>query len=207
LIGNSDIEDSLKRLDKLTQEEARMASAEQLKMTHGVDDRVKDVEGKVQGVRSDVHDVGNKVQGVEGKVQHVDDKVQGIASEVRGVDDRLQDVGRDVRSDVQDVGDKVQGIASEVRGVDNKLDQANRSLSLYLLLIVPSAQTALQGISSKTVFSDGFPPRIHQSIITSHPKLITVVQLNGFFKAVYSINGDQLTPSYGYTENVRYSLS
>ncbi|KAI0263498.1 hypothetical protein BGY98DRAFT_1192421 [Russula aff. rugulosa BPL654] len=34
LVGNTDIEDSLERLDRLTQEEARMASAELLKVTH-----------------------------------------------------------------------------------------------------------------------------------------------------------------------------
>ncbi len=37
LTGNRDIEDSLERLDRLTQEEARMASAE--KMTHNIDGR------------------------------------------------------------------------------------------------------------------------------------------------------------------------
>jgi hypothetical protein len=91
LIGNRDIEDSLERLDKLTQEEVRMASAEMLKMTHsvddkviGVDDRVKDVEGKVQDVRCDVQDVGNKVLGV-------DDRVQAIGS---GVNDKLDQVNR-----------------------------------------------------------------------------------------------------------------
>jgi hypothetical protein len=67
LTGNTDIEDSLERLDKLTQEEARMASAELLKMTYSIDDRVKGVDGKVQDVSSDVHDVGNKVQGVDDK--------------------------------------------------------------------------------------------------------------------------------------------
>ena len=76
------MEDSLKRLDKLTQEEARMASAELLKMTQsvgdkviGVDDRVKGVEGKMQDVRDDVQDVGDKVQDVDDRVQGVDDKL------------------------------------------------------------------------------------------------------------------------------------
>ena len=80
-MGNRDIEDSLERLDKLTQEEARMASAEQLRMTHGVDgkvmavdDRVKGVEGKMQDVRDDVQDIGKdisiKVQGVDDKLDH-----------------------------------------------------------------------------------------------------------------------------------------
>ena len=64
-MGNKDIEDSLERLDKLTQEEARMASVEQLKMTYSVDDRVRGVEGQVQDVHDDVRDVGNKVQHVK----------------------------------------------------------------------------------------------------------------------------------------------
>jgi hypothetical protein len=41
LVGKNDIEDALKRLDKLTQEEARMATAEVLKITHSVDDKAK----------------------------------------------------------------------------------------------------------------------------------------------------------------------
>jgi hypothetical protein len=71
LMGNRDIEDSLERLDKLTQEEARMASAEQLKMTHSVDDRVRGVGGQVQDVRDDVQDVGDKVQDVDDKLDQV----------------------------------------------------------------------------------------------------------------------------------------
>jgi hypothetical protein len=41
LLGRNDVEDALKRLDKLTQEEARMATAEVLKITRGVDGNVK----------------------------------------------------------------------------------------------------------------------------------------------------------------------
>ena len=70
-MGNTDIEDSLDKLDKLTQEEERMASVELLKMMQsingkvmGVDDRVKGVEGKVQDVCDDIQDVHNDVQSV-----------------------------------------------------------------------------------------------------------------------------------------------
>ena len=48
LAGNTDIKDSVQRLDKLTQEEARMASAELLKVTHGVNCKVEDVHGEVR---------------------------------------------------------------------------------------------------------------------------------------------------------------
>jgi hypothetical protein len=44
LIGRTDMEDALKRLDKLTQEEARMAVAQNLKATQIVDERVRGVE-------------------------------------------------------------------------------------------------------------------------------------------------------------------
>ena len=40
LIGKTEMEDALKRLDKLTQDEARMAAAENLKLTHVVDNKV-----------------------------------------------------------------------------------------------------------------------------------------------------------------------
>ena len=32
-----------------------------------------------------------------------------------------------------------------------------------------------------------------------------MAQLGGFFKVVYSINGNLMAPSCGYTESVRYS--
>ena len=40
LLGKSDIDDALKRLDTLTQEEARMATAEVLMVAHRVEDKV-----------------------------------------------------------------------------------------------------------------------------------------------------------------------
>ena len=40
LIGRTEIEDALKRLDVLTQEEARMATAEILKVSRNIDDKV-----------------------------------------------------------------------------------------------------------------------------------------------------------------------
>jgi hypothetical protein len=235
-MGNREIEDSLERLDKLTQEEARMASAEQLRMTHnvdgkvmGVDDRVRGVSGQVEGVRGDVQDVRVNVQDVRIDVQDVRVDVQDVRVNVQDVRVDVQDVRidvqdvlidvqdvrvdvqdvrvdvQDVRVDVQDVGDRVQGIDSNVRTVDDKLDQVNRSLSVQTLIVIPRAQAASQGTSSEIVSCDGFRPQIHPSIITLHAKPITTAQLNGSSKEVYSISGNPLAPSCGYTENVCYS--
>ena len=50
LVGKADIEDALSRLDKLTQEEVRMAIAQLLKITRGVDDKVTRIDDGVKGV-------------------------------------------------------------------------------------------------------------------------------------------------------------
>jgi hypothetical protein len=50
LVGNSDIEDALRRLENLTQEEHWMATAQNLRATHHVIERVMDVDNDVKGV-------------------------------------------------------------------------------------------------------------------------------------------------------------
>jgi hypothetical protein len=57
LIGRTDMEDALKRLDKLTHEEARMAIAENLRATHAVDERVAGVDDRLANVDDKVMEV------------------------------------------------------------------------------------------------------------------------------------------------------
>jgi hypothetical protein len=78
LVGRTEIEDALKRLDKLTQEEARMATAQVLRVTHTVDERVKGVTDDVLGVDNRVAGVDNRVAGVDDRVKAVDDKVATV---------------------------------------------------------------------------------------------------------------------------------
>jgi hypothetical protein len=69
LIGKTDMEDALKRLDKLTQEEARMATAEVLRAAHAIDERVLAVDGRVASVDDRVASVDDKVVEVINGVQ------------------------------------------------------------------------------------------------------------------------------------------
>jgi len=85
LAGKTDMEDALVRLDRLTHEEALMAGAQCLEVTHDVDEKVKVIDDKVEGV-------DEKVQGVDDKVQQVDDKVLQIDNKMQEVDDRVRDV-------------------------------------------------------------------------------------------------------------------
>ena len=47
LIGKKEMEDALKRLDKLTQDEARMAAAENLRLTYVIDNKVTSLQASV----------------------------------------------------------------------------------------------------------------------------------------------------------------
>ena len=72
------MEDALQKLDKLTQEEARMAITENLKATCIVDERVR-------GVVDTVVAIDNRVAGVDDRVAGVDDRVAGIDNKVAEV--------------------------------------------------------------------------------------------------------------------------
>jgi archaellum component FlaC len=96
LIGRTDIEDALKKLDKLTNEEARMAVAQNLKATHNVDGRVREVANTVEAIDNRIADVDDRVARVDDKVTHVDDKVVGVDDRVARVDDRVRVVDNKV---------------------------------------------------------------------------------------------------------------
>ncbi|KAH9165582.1 hypothetical protein EDB89DRAFT_1891951 [Lactarius sanguifluus] len=57
LVGKKEIEDALRRLDKLTQEEARMAAAEILRLTHIITNDGKETKQVVQQLASSVDDM------------------------------------------------------------------------------------------------------------------------------------------------------
>ena len=75
------MEDALHRLDKLTEEEARMATAEVLKATHAVDERVRGVDNRVAGVDERVAGVDDRVRAVDEKVAVVIDGAQSFPSQ------------------------------------------------------------------------------------------------------------------------------
>ena len=69
----TDVEDGMKRLDRLTREEAGMASAQVLKATHAVDNA-----GRVRGVADIALSVDNRVAEVDDRVKAVDDKIAAV---------------------------------------------------------------------------------------------------------------------------------
>ncbi|KAF8496178.1 hypothetical protein F5888DRAFT_413706 [Russula emetica] len=109
LIGRTDMEDALKKLDKLTDEEAQMAVAQNLKATHNVDERVR-------GVANSVVAVDNRVAGVDSRVACVGDKVASVDDTVKVVGDKVAEVihdGREARVVMQQTANDVDQIKRE----------------------------------------------------------------------------------------------
>ena len=146
----TDLEGALKKLDRLTQEEARMAHVEVLRITHNIRNEVKVVDGKVGKVEDKVEGVGNRVEEVADRVRCVDDKVQLVINGARVLSIQsktlltvvLSDgkqakvVAKEIGDRIESVGDKVEGVGDKVLCVDNKIQMAidgARVLSSQLL--------------------------------------------------------------------------
>ncbi|KAI9447180.1 hypothetical protein BJY52DRAFT_1177107 [Lactarius psammicola] len=130
LIGRKDVEDALQRLDALTQEEARMAAAEALTITRGIDDKVKDLNDKVKDVDDRVKDVDDKVKDVDEKVEGVDERVQAVDIKVDGIYDRVRTVDSKVQRVDHKVGTVIQGVKETgvaIQQVANQVAELNRN--------------------------------------------------------------------------------
>ena len=97
--GRTDLEDGLKKLEALTNEEIAMASARLVKVTDNIDNKVTGVGEGVTGVDERVRAVGGEVQvvgrdvlAVEGEVQVVKAEVQLVNDNVQTVDNKLQTI-------------------------------------------------------------------------------------------------------------------
>ena len=134
LAGMADLEDALKKLDRLTQEEARMANAEVLRIAHHIRDGVKIVDGKVGEVVDKVQCVDDKVQVVIGGAQTLSSQLRSFltymlsdgkharvaAKEIR---DKLSDVGVEIEDMGQDVGDRLRETSLVIQQVANDVDE------------------------------------------------------------------------------------
>ena len=88
-MGRTDIEDALKRLDRLTQEEARMASAQLLKVTNTIDKGVRGIADNVVVVDNRVAGVDDRVKEVNDQVKEVNDQVKSVGDVVQAIDDKI----------------------------------------------------------------------------------------------------------------------
>ena len=196
LIGKTDVEDALKRLDKLTDEEARMAITEVLKATHTVDDRVRGVSDQVVGVDDRVAGVDDRVAGVDERVRVVVDKV---SEAIDGTQSIFSQSAKMKRLAV------VQLDGKEARAI---MDEMKRSSSPNLIGSDCGGSYILQDPSHGTTFINGSLHQTRPPITTLPVLLIRREPQTGSFKAVSSQDGSQRIPIryFGFMANVRPTL-
>ena len=105
LLGRAGIENALRRLDELIQEESRMAISQVWKATRKIDERVAGVDERVASIDERVAVVDERVIGVDEGVTSVgesmvsiDDRVANIDEKLAGIDERLAVVDETVRA-------------------------------------------------------------------------------------------------------------
>ena len=76
LMGRSDVEDAVLRLDSLTKEESLMAVAQNLEATQRNLEVTHDVDGNVKDIKALAEDIDDKVQGVDQNVKAVKERTQ-----------------------------------------------------------------------------------------------------------------------------------
>ena len=107
------MEDALKRLDKLTQEEARMATAEVLRSTHAIDGRVLAVDDKLASV-------DDRVAKVDDKVAEVINGAPIISSQAREILNLNPSDGKEAKQVIKEANQVIKQTANDV-------DQVKRS--------------------------------------------------------------------------------
>ena len=107
------MEDALKKLDKLTQEEARMATAEVLRTTHATDKRVLAVDDRVARV-------GDRVASVDDKVAEVINGTQISFSQAREMFNLNCSGGKEANQVIKEINQVIKQTANDV-------DQVKRS--------------------------------------------------------------------------------
>ena len=129
--GRTDLEDGLKKLETLTNEEIAMAIAQLAKVADnininvtGVSEGVRGIDEKVQVVADEVRTVGGEVRAVGGEVRAVGGEVRAVGGEVRAVGGEVQVVRRNVQAiegEVQVVKGEVLLVIDNVQAVDDQL--------------------------------------------------------------------------------------
>jgi uncharacterized protein YoxC len=126
------MEDALKRLDKLTEEEARMAAAQNLEAAHIADESVRRID--------------NTVIAVDNTMAGADDRVVGIDDRAPRVDDNVTNVNDNLAS----VGDQMKGISVGVTSVDDSVEVVGDKVAE----VIDGAQIILSQLQAREVFNN-----------------------------------------------------
>jgi uncharacterized membrane protein len=92
LVGRTDVEDALSRLDTLTKEESLMMVVRNLEVTHRVDGVVHEIDSNVKSNMVVTEDIDNNVKETKLLVEDLEDSMKEIEGVARSVDNGTQNL-------------------------------------------------------------------------------------------------------------------
>jgi len=207
-MGRTDLENALKGLDRLTHDEARMATAQVLKATYNVDAGVREVADQVVVVDDRVVSVDRRVQGVDERVANVDERVKAVDDKVAEVFDGARTIPRSL---TERAFNRVPGAHRRKGSKGSHATNGQRHgpnqtsvISQATLVLIRKAHASLQRINYGRIFADGSPHQTHPRITTSRAVPIARERQPGSFKVAFSPIGRQPgVRCFGFMENVR----
>ena len=166
LLGDSEVEAVLQRLDRLTQEEARMTVAQTLGVVHGLVDNMKIV---MQGAQC-VCDLSRNM--------------------LNACSLRWQDVNRQCSTRSGYISQNLcfpcsRAIVVSIHQMVNEMNKMNRPLFLYFITLCLETKVALQVTSCKGTSNAGSLLPIHQQTTTSSGKLTIMELQHGSLRPMY----------------------
>ena len=221
VIGRTDLEDGIKTLDKLTNEEVAMASAQLLKVAHVIDKNVTEVNEGVRRVDENVVVVKSEVQLVNDNIKAVDDKVQTMAdgrqrfTESTAVNFDLRHLdgmatAKEVKLILQQTVDGVENVKlvnDNVKAVDDRVKTIADGEHRRFGESVASSRHRLSSLSRLQVSrqgSEGSPSRSgrrsgqHEAFVINSPsltiQLLTSLQGSNYGKVLGNGNLQQIRP-------------
>ncbi|KAI0270078.1 hypothetical protein BGY98DRAFT_1190151 [Russula aff. rugulosa BPL654] len=132
LMGKTEVEDALQRLDMLTQEENLMIVARTFEATHDVSVNVKTTQDLAQHVDTKVTVIEEVVQQVDGNVRATQDNMIDIEELTHHVDDNvmeIQELTYGVHADVEVIKEGTRTIDDTVKVTKGVMDDLRRNQS------------------------------------------------------------------------------
>ena len=110
LVGKTDVEDALSRLDMLTKEESLMMMMRNLEVTHRVGGIVHDVDGNVKATKVITEDIDDNVKATKVITEDIDDNVKATKVHIHDLDSNMNAT----KVFIEDIDDNVKGVASSI---------------------------------------------------------------------------------------------
>ena len=141
LMGRTEVEDALERLDTLTREETLMAVTRNLVVTHHVDDNVMavkgivdNIDGNVEAIKEVIRDIGGSVEVSKDVISNVDGNVKGTMELAENIDDNV----KATKALTEDVGGNVNVIEGVARSVDHNVKASKNGTHRFLFIFTCS---------------------------------------------------------------------